>query len=159
MCVHKWPWITHPEWFIWDSHGPCPGHGDWALKWQLINDPIVLQIKRCWLRCAKQDQTLLTKVIVLVKKQTINNADFVGDLTPTMAIKRNQNQSFHISENFAVKNSHFLLGLRLRLMGGGVTSLRRLGRWHREALLPLRAGNVAENPGKSKWWGPGLIGM
>lgn len=32
------------------SHGPCPGHGDWALKWQLINDPIVLQIKRCWLR-------------------------------------------------------------------------------------------------------------
>lgn len=68
-----------------------------------------------------------TKVIVLAK-HTINNADFVGDLTPTMAIKRNQNQSFHISENFAVKNSHFLLGLRLRLMGGGVTSLRRLGR-------------------------------
>lgn len=33
------------------------------------------------------------------------------------------------SENSAaVKNSHFLLGLRLRLMGGGVTSLRRLGR-------------------------------
>lgn len=44
-------------------------------------------------------------------------------------------------------------------MGGGVTSLRRPGRWHIEALLPLRAGNVAENPGKSKWCGPGLMGM
>lgn len=59
---------------------------------------------------------------------------------------------FHVClcKNLAVRNSHFLLGLRLRLMGGGVTSLWRLGRWHREALLPLRAGNVAENPGKSK---------
>lgn len=55
-----------------------------------------------------------------------------------------------LCRNLAVRNSHFLLGLRLRLMGGGVTSLWRLGRWHREALLPLRAGNVAENPGKSK---------
>ena len=69
LCVHEWPWINHPEWFIWDSHGPCPGHGDWALKWQLINDPIVLQIKRCWLRCGKQDQAVSTKVIVLVKKK------------------------------------------------------------------------------------------
>ena len=44
-------------------------------------------------------------------------------------------------------------------MGGGVTSLRRPGRWERDAVLPFLAGRVAENPGKSKWCGPGLMGM
>lgn len=36
-----------------------------------------MQIKRCWLRCGKQDQALSTKVIVFVK--TTNKADIVND--------------------------------------------------------------------------------
>lgn len=82
---------------------------------------------------------------VLLPAQTVNNEDLAE-------VRKKRKLYFHVCrcENLAVRNSHFLLGLRLRLMGGGVTSLWRLGRWHREALLPLRAGNVAENPGKSK---------
>lgn len=50
---------------LWDSHGPSPGHGHWALEWQLINDPIVLQIKRCWLCCRKQEKKVLTHLTML----------------------------------------------------------------------------------------------
>lgn len=58
-------------------------------------------------------------------RKTINNAELIR--SQKVVIKKLHQYKNYTSVNYAVKNSHFLSGLRLRLMGGGVTSLRRLG--------------------------------